>query len=40
VLEKCGFEATGRAVGNSLGRLEPAPVITYALTRDKLRART
>ena len=37
VLEKCGFVATGNEMGHSLGRLEPAPVITYALTRDKLR---
>ncbi|MEM7719244.1 MAG: GNAT family N-acetyltransferase [Pseudomonadota bacterium] len=40
VLEKCGFEETGRDMGHSAGRLEPAPVITYALTRDKLRAAT
>ena len=40
VLEKCGFEATGRDMGRSAGRLEPAPVITYAVTRDKLRVQT
>lgn len=38
LLEKCGFEVTGRGMGSSAGRLEPAPVITYALTREKLRA--
>ncbi|MEM9426354.1 MAG: GNAT family N-acetyltransferase [Pseudomonadota bacterium] len=37
VLEKCGFVATGRDIGHSSGRLEPAPVITYALIRDNLR---
>ena len=39
VLEKCGFQKTGRTVGRSPARLEPAPCITYALTREKLRAR-
>ncbi len=39
VLEKCGFEVTGRTMGRSMARLEPAPCITYALTREKLRAR-
>ena len=38
VLEKLGFVETGRDVGHSAGRLEPAPVITYALTRDKMKA--
>lgn len=37
ILRKFGFEETGRNVGRSLGRLEPAPVITYALYRDNLR---
>ena len=37
VLENCGFVETGRDMGHSAGRLEPAPVITYALTRDNLR---
>lgn len=37
VLEKCGFIETGRDFGLSAGRLEPAPVITYALTRDNLK---
>ncbi|MGR3513217.1 MAG: GNAT family N-acetyltransferase [Paracoccaceae bacterium] len=34
VLEKLGFEETGSEMGTSAGRLEPAPVITYALTRE------
>jgi len=38
VLEKCGFVETGRDIGHSAGRLEPASVITYALTRDKWKA--
>lgn len=38
LLEKCGFVETGRDMGHSAGRLEPAPVITYALSRDNLRA--
>lgn len=37
VLRKLGFEETGREMGTSLARLEPAPLITYALTRDNLR---
>lgn len=37
VLEKLGFVETGREMGASAGRLEPAPVITYALSRDNLR---
>ena len=37
ILEKCGFVETGREMGHSAGRLEPAPVITYALTRDNLK---
>lgn len=38
VLRKLGFEKTGRELAMSLARLEPAPLITYALERDKLRA--
>lgn len=37
VLEKLGFAETGREMGASKGRLEPAPVITYAVTRETLR---
>ena len=37
VLRKLGFAETGRDMVQSQGRLEPAPVITYALTRDSLR---
>lgn len=39
VLWKLGFEEIGRKTGTSLARLEPAPVITYALSRDNLRGR-
>lgn len=38
LLEKLGFVETGRVMGTSRGRVEPAPCITYALTRDQLRA--
>ncbi len=37
VLRKFGFKQTGRDVGTSKARLEPAPVITYALARENLR---
>lgn len=37
VLHKMGFEETGREMAKSVARLEPSPLITYALTRDKLR---
>lgn len=37
VMRKLGFIETGRKLGNSVARLEPAPLITYALERDKLR---
>ncbi len=37
LLRKIGFEETGREMATSLARLEPAPLITYALTREKLR---
>ena len=38
VLHKLGFEETGRGSGSSKARVEPAPIITYALERDNLRA--
>ena len=37
ILRKFGFTETGRDTGTSKARLEPAPVITYALARDRLR---
>lgn len=37
VLLKAGFDPNGTRLGNSKARLEPAPVITYALKRDKFR---
>lgn len=37
VLRKLGFTETGRGMGTSQARLEPAPVITYAVTRETLR---
>lgn len=37
VLEKLGFVETGREEGASLARLEPAPFITYAVTRETLK---
>ena len=37
LLRKFGFEETGRRMGTSLARLEPSPLITYALLRDQLR---
>lgn len=37
ILEKFGFVATGRGIGHSKARLEPAPVIKYAVTRDSLK---
>ncbi len=37
ILQKFGFQAIGRQMLRSKGRVEPAPVITYALERDKLR---
>lgn len=37
VLRKFGFVETGRDNGTSKARLEPAPVITYAVTRETLR---
>ncbi|WP_112322691.1 GNAT family N-acetyltransferase [Oceanibium sediminis] len=36
VLEKLGFTRTGEAVGNSLARVEPAPVLTYRLNAQTL----
>ena len=40
VLRKLGFTETGRGTGTSKARLEPAPTITYAVTRDSLKAMT
>ena len=37
ILRKFGFEETGRQLGTSKARLEPAPVITYAVTRETLK---
>ncbi len=37
ILVKLGFVETGRGTGTSKARLEPAPIITYALTRDSLK---
>ena len=37
ILAKFGFQASGRRMQSSLGRLEPAPAITYALNRNRLR---
>ena len=37
ILCKFGFVQTGKDIGTSKARLEPAPVITYALARDSLR---
>ena len=37
VLRKLGFVETGKGLATSKGRLEPAPVITYAVTRDTFR---
>ncbi len=37
ILRKFGFVETGRGTGTSKGRLEPAPVITYAVTRQTLK---
>jgi RimJ/RimL family protein N-acetyltransferase len=37
VLGKFGFREVGRGMGTSKARLEPAPVITYAVTRETLR---
>ena len=37
VLTKMGFEVTGEGVGTSKGRLEPARIITYAVTRDTVK---
>ncbi len=37
LMAKFGFTETGRKMGTSKGRLEPAPVITYAVTRETLR---
>ncbi|MEK6217360.1 MAG: GNAT family N-acetyltransferase, partial [Boseongicola sp.] len=37
VLQKLGFTETGRDTGTSKARLEPAPVITYVVTRETLK---
>ncbi len=37
VLQKMGFEKTGEEMGISKARLEPAPLITYAVTRDTFK---
>lgn len=37
ILRKFGFEETGRELATSMARLEPAPLITYALERDNLK---
>lgn len=37
ILRKLGFVRTGQEMGTSKARLEPAPVITYAVTRETLR---
>lgn len=37
ILRKFGFEETGREMGQSKARLEPALTITYALKRESLR---
>ncbi len=40
VLRKLGFVETGTGMGNSAARLEPAPNITYRLTRSQFKAAT
>jgi RimJ/RimL family protein N-acetyltransferase len=37
VLKKLGFAETGRDIGSSKGRVEPAPIITYAVTRETFK---
>ena len=37
ILKKLGFMETGREMGTSVARVEQAPLITYAVERDKLR---
>ena len=37
ILRKLGFEQSGRTQGTSLARVEPAPLISYALARKNLR---
>ena len=39
ILRKLGFTETGRDIGTSLARLEPATLITYALLQGNLRDR-
>lgn len=40
ILTKLGFEKIGIGVGESLARLEPAPIITYRLTQQQFKAAT
>ena len=40
IMKKFGFSETGRGTGHSKARLEPSPVITYAVTRETLRVPT
>ncbi len=40
ILSKLGFEKSGEEVGESLARLEPAPIITYRLTQQQFKATT
>ncbi len=40
VLHKLGFTETGRDTATSKARLEPAPVITYVVTRETLKVRS
>lgn len=40
ILRKFGFVETGREIAQSKARLEPAPLITYALTRKSLKVPT
>jgi RimJ/RimL family protein N-acetyltransferase len=37
ILRKFGFEETGHCMGTSKARVEPAPLISYALARESLR---
>jgi len=39
VLQRLGFAETGRKTSGAAGRLEPAPVITYVLTRESLKVK-
>ena len=37
VLRKLGFQQTGRGIGTSKARVEPQPIIKYAVTRETLK---